>query len=158
MTDPPCSVCEEVAGRITSPGGVIYDDGLWTVAHHTGAYTDPGELIVKLRRHCESLSQLTEAEARAMGPVLRSAVGAIEQVVRPERVYVASYGERVRHLHFFLLPRTTALPAGHIVSDVYRRARTLLRSWGLVRNPSAEARAQAADRIRESDLWKRSSI
>jgi hypothetical protein len=64
----------------------------------------------------------------------------------------------VRHLHFFLLPRTTALPAGHIVSDVYRRARTLLRSCGLVRNPSAEARAQAADRIRESDLWKRSSI
>jgi hypothetical protein len=27
-----------------------------------------------------------------------------------------------------------------------------------VRNPAAEARAQAADRIRESNLWKRSSI
>jgi diadenosine tetraphosphate (Ap4A) HIT family hydrolase len=154
----PCSVCEEVAGRITAPGGVIYDDGLWTVAHHTGPYTDPGEIIVKLRRHCESLSGLTEPEATAMGPVLRSAVGAIERVVRPERVYVASYGERVRHVHFFLLPRTTALPAGHVVSDVYRRARTLLRSWRVLRNPSAEARTEAAGRIRESDLWKRSSI
>jgi diadenosine tetraphosphate (Ap4A) HIT family hydrolase len=154
----PCSVCEEVAGRITAPGGVIYDDGLWTVAHHTGPYTDPGEIIVKLRRHCESLSGLTEPEATAMGPVLRSAVGAIERVVRPERVYVASYGERVRHVHFFLLPRTTALPAGHVVSDVYRRARTLLRRWGVLRNPSAEARTEAAGRIRESDLWKRSSI
>ena len=158
MTVPLCSVCEEVAGRITAPGGVIYDDGFWTVAHHTGRYTDPGELIVKLRRHCESLSGLTDAEAAAMGPVLRSAVGAVEQVVRPERVYVASYGERVRHVHFFLLPRTTALPAGHVVSDVYRRGRTLLRGWGVLRNPSAEARAEAAGRIRESDLWKRSSI
>ena len=94
----------------------------------------------------------------ALGPVLRSAVGAVERVVQPERVYVASYGERIRHVHFFLLPRTTALPAGHVVSDVYRRARTLLRSWGLLRNPSADARAETAGRIRESDLWKRSSI
>jgi diadenosine tetraphosphate (Ap4A) HIT family hydrolase len=158
MPPQPCSVCEEVAGRITAPGGVIYDDGYWTVAHHTGPYTDRGELIVMLRRHCESLSGLTEPEAEALGPVLRSAVGAIEQVVRPERVYTACYGERVRHVHFFLLPRTTALPAGHIVSDIYRRARTLLRSWGLVRNPPGEARTEMAGRIRESDLWKRSSI
>ena len=158
MPAQPCSVCEEVAGRITAPGGVIYDDGLWTVAHHTGPYTDPGELIVKLRRHCESLSELTAPEAAALGPVLRSAVGAVEQVVRPERVYTASYGERVRHVHFFLLPRTSALPAGHIVSDVYRRARTLLRSWGVLPNPSADARVETAGRIRESDLWRRSSI
>jgi diadenosine tetraphosphate (Ap4A) HIT family hydrolase len=158
MPTQPCSICEEVAGRITAPGGVIYDDDLWTVAHHTGPYTDPGELIVKLRRHCESLAGLSEPEAAALGPVLRSAVGAVERVVHPERVYVASYGERVRHVHFFLLPRTTALPAGHVVSDVYRRARTLLRSWGLLHNPSAEARAEAAGRIRESDRWKRSSI
>jgi diadenosine tetraphosphate (Ap4A) HIT family hydrolase len=158
MPPQPCSICEEVAGRITAPGGVIYDDGFWSVAHHTGSYTDPGELIVMLRRHCESLSGLTGPEAAALGPVLHSAVGAIEQVVRPERVYTACYGERVRHVHFFLLPRTTALPAGHIVSDVYRRARTLLRSWGVVRNPSAEARTETAGRIRESDLWRRSSI
>ena len=100
-----------MAGRITAPGGPIYDDGLWLVSHHTGPHTDPGELIVKLRRHCESLADLTPAEAAALGPVLRAAVAAIERVVRPERTYVASYGERVRHVHFFLLPRTRSLPA-----------------------------------------------
>ena len=58
----------------------------------------------------------TPAEAAALGPVLRAAVRrAVERVVRPERVYVASYGERVRHVHFFLLPRTTSLPAGHVL-------------------------------------------
>ena len=157
MTMPACNVCAEVEGRLSPPGGPIYDDGYWLVSHHTGPYTDPGELIVKLRRHCESLAELTTEEAAALGPVLRSAVAAIERVVKPERVYVASYGERVRHLHFFLLPRTTALPAGHVTSDLYRRGRGLLRGWRLWRNPSTAARAEAAGRIREDPAWNRSS-
>ena len=65
MTASPCSVCEQVAGRVTAPGGPIHDDGLWLVSHHTGAHTDPGELIVQVRRHCESLGELTAAEASA---------------------------------------------------------------------------------------------
>jgi diadenosine tetraphosphate (Ap4A) HIT family hydrolase len=151
-----CSLCDEVEGRASAPGGPIYDDGFWQVGHHTGPYTDPGELIVKLRRHCESMAELSPAEAVALGPVLQAAVAAIERVVRPERVYVASYGERVRHLHFFLLPRTAALPAGHVTSDLYRRGRSLLRGWGLLRNPSSTARAEAAVRIGEDPAWKQS--
>ena len=77
MPSIPCNICEQVAGRVTTPGGPIHDDGLWMVSHHTGPHTDPGELIVKLRRHCESLADLTPAEAGALGPVLRAAVGAI---------------------------------------------------------------------------------
>jgi len=157
MSSESCSVCAEVAGRITAPGGVVYRNEWWEVAHHTGLQTDPGELIVKLRRHAESLAELTPAEAAALGPVLRSAVAAVERVVRPERVYVASYGERVRHVHFFLLPRTTSLPAGHVTSDLYRRGRTLLRRLGVLRNPSAAARADAAAHLRDDDAWKTSS-
>jgi diadenosine tetraphosphate (Ap4A) HIT family hydrolase len=146
-----------VTGRVTAPGGPIYDDGLWLVSHHTGPQTDPGELIVQVRRHCESLGELTAAEASALGPVLRAAVAAIERVVRPERTYVASYGERVRHVHFFVLPRTRALPPGHVVSDLYRKARMWLRRTGLARNPTAAERVQAAARIREDEGWRRSS-
>jgi diadenosine tetraphosphate (Ap4A) HIT family hydrolase len=157
MPGSPCSLCDEVEGRISAPGGSIYDDGFWLVSHHTGPYTDPGELIVKLRRHSESIAELSPAEAAALGPVLQAAVAAIQRVVQPQRVYVASYGERVRHLHFFLLPRTSALPAGHVTSDLYRRGRSLLRRWGVLRNPSFAARAEAASRIREDPAWKRSS-
>ena len=149
-----CSVCAEVAGHIVPPGGAIFENESWIVAHHTGPWTDPGELIIKARRHCESLSAWTAAEAAALGPVLRAAVIAVERVARPERVYVASYGERVRHVHFFLLPRTRNLPAGHVTSDVYRRGRALLRQWGALRNPSASARAEAAERIRKDPAWK----
>jgi len=45
---------------------VIHSNGLWFVSHHTGPYTDPGELIVKTRRHCESLAELTGEEADAL--------------------------------------------------------------------------------------------
>jgi len=157
MPTTPCSICEQVAGRVPAPGGPVHDDGLWLVSHHTGPYADPGELIVKLRRHCESLSELTAEEAAALGPVLRAAVAAIERVVRPARTYVASYGERVRHVHFFLLPRTRSLPAGHVTSDLYRKARMRLRRLGLARNPTAAERAQTAARIREDEAWRRSS-
>jgi diadenosine tetraphosphate (Ap4A) HIT family hydrolase len=157
MSSPPCSICEQVAGRITAPGGAIYDDGLWLVSHHTGPHTDPGDLIVQLRRHGESLSELTPAEAAALGPILHAAVAAIERVVGPERTYVASYGERVRHVHFFLLPRTRSLPPGHVTSDLYRKARMQLRRFGLARNPSTEDRARVAGRLREDSAWRRSS-
>jgi diadenosine tetraphosphate (Ap4A) HIT family hydrolase len=133
---------------MVAPGGVIFDDGLWFVSHHTGSFTDPGELIVKTRRHCESLGELKESEASALGPILKAAIGALERVIVADRVYAVSFNERVRHVHFLLLPRTAAMPRGHVISDVYRRARNLLRKAGVLRNPSATARADAAERVR----------
>ena len=150
---PRCSACAEVAGDISAPGGVILDDGRWLVSHHTGPFTDPGELIIKTRRHCESLSELTRDEAEALGPLLRSATRALEQVTAAERIYAVSFNERVRHVHFLLLPRTRDMPRGHVISDLYRRARNLLRKLHLARNPTATERAAAAARIRE--VWQR---
>ena len=145
-----CSACAEVAGDVPAPGGVIVDDGLWYVSHHAGPFTDPGELIVKTRRHCESLAELTPAEADALGPVLRAGVRALERVVVAERIYAVSFNERIRHVHFLLLPRTAKMPRGHVISDLYRRARNLLRQVGVLRNPTAAARAEAAARVRQS--------
>ena len=145
-----CSACAEVAGDVPAPGGVIVDDGLWYVSHHTGPFTDPGELIVKTRRHCESLAELTPAEADALGPVLQAGVRALGRVMVAERIYAVSFNERIRHVHFLLLPRTANMPRGHVISDLYRRARNLLRRAGVLRNPTAAARAEAAARVRQS--------
>jgi diadenosine tetraphosphate (Ap4A) HIT family hydrolase len=147
-SQPRCSACAEVAGEVTAPGGAILDNGLWFVSHHTGQFTDPGELIVKTRRHCESLAELTREEAESLGPVLHSAMQALERVVSAERIYAVSFNERVRHVHFLLLPRTAAMPRGHVISDLYRRARNALRKFRLVRNPTTQQRAETATRIR----------
>jgi diadenosine tetraphosphate (Ap4A) HIT family hydrolase len=144
-----CSACAEIAGEVSAPGGVILDDGLWFVSHHTGPYTDPGELILKTRRHCESLAELTSQEAEALGRLLRAAVLALELVVVAERIYAVSFNERLRHVHFLLLPRTAAMPRGHVISDIYRRFRAVLRRMGLVRNPTTAARASVATRVRQ---------
>jgi diadenosine tetraphosphate (Ap4A) HIT family hydrolase len=147
-TRPECSACAEIAGDIQAPGGVIFDDGLWFVSHHTGPHTDPGELIVKSRRHCESLGELSRSEAAALGPILKAAVGALERVTAAERIYAMSFNERIRHVHFLLLPRSAAMPRGHVISDLYRRARNILRRVGLLRNPTPPARAEAAEQLR----------
>jgi diadenosine tetraphosphate (Ap4A) HIT family hydrolase len=128
---------------------VIHDDGLWFLSHHTGAYTDPGELILKTRRHCESLAELTTREAETLGPLLHATVGVLERIVTAERIYAVSFNERVRHVHFLLLPRTAAMPRGHVVSDIYRRIRSVLRKLGLATNPTAGERAAVASRIRQ---------
>ena len=156
MADAPaCPICDEVAGRIVGPGGPIYDDGLWLVSHHTGAWTDPGEVLVKLRRHVESLAQVTPGEAAALGPILRAGVEAIERSVGPERTYVMSFNERLRHLHFYILPRTRSLPRGHVMSDLYKRGRAVLRQSGITPNPSAADRAAMAERLRADPAWTR---
>lgn len=150
-----CPRCAIIDGRSATPGGIIYDDGLWVVVPHPGQESDPGELFVVLRRHAESMTALTGAEAAALGPILRAGVTAIERIVKPERVYVASFNERVRHLHFYLLARTGAIPAGHVASDLFRRGRGILRKWGIARRPLVEARIETAQRIRDEDVWRR---
>ena len=150
-----CSVCEELAGHIQAPGGVVYRDAWWEVAHHTGAWTDPGELIVKARRHVASMSALTSAEAASLGPSPSAAVGAIERVVRPERVYVASYNERVRHVHFFLLPRTDEPPCRpRPVRCLPSRPKSAPKVADRVPTPRRRPGRTAAARIRSDDAWK----
>ena len=84
-----------------------------------------------------------------MGPLLTACVRALTNVVVPERIYAVSFNERIRHVHFLLLPRTATMPRGHVISDIYRRIRSLLRKVGVARNPTPEARAAVAVRVRE---------
>jgi diadenosine tetraphosphate (Ap4A) HIT family hydrolase len=137
-----------MAGEMSAPGGVVFQNAYWFVSHHTAPYTDPGELIVKTQRHCESLAELTREEGESLGPVLRSAAQSMERVVVAERIYIMSFNEHLRHIHFLLLPRTRNMPPGHVLSDLYRRARNLLRKVGVLRNPTGGQRAEAASRIR----------
>src|SRR5439155_20119355 len=111
MSNESCSMCAEVAGTITAPGGVVFRDEWWEVAHHTGPWTDPGELIVKARPHVESLAALTPAGSAALGRVLRAAGAAVGRAVRPAAVCVARYGGRRGDVHCLRLPRTAPLPA-----------------------------------------------
>src|SRR5512137_2087764 len=69
----------------------------------------PGYLVLRLKNGETSLGQLSPEKARALGEMLSKAAAAIGQAVDAERVYVLSFCEVDRRLHFHLFPRTAWL-------------------------------------------------
>jgi len=103
--------CNVVAGRLVPPGGIIYEGEHWLVSHQVSPVLLRGFLIIKTRRHCEHLADLTDAEAAEFGPILRDVSRALSDVVSPAKVYSCSFGEQVTHIHFYVIPRYPDLPA-----------------------------------------------
>ena len=104
--------CDILAGRRTEPGGVIYEDEYWHVGSMVRPVFWPGFLIVKLKRHCEHLAELTPEEAATLGPVLQMTCSAVAGVLKPAKVYVCSFGDGVKHIHFWILPRPRGMRPG----------------------------------------------
>ena len=157
MTDgaglvPGCLSCDILAGRRAVPGGPIYEDAFWVVESVVSPVVWRGFLIVKLKRHAEHLADLTPDEAAALGPVVRAACRALAEALRPARVYVASFGDGVQHVHFWVLPRPAGMRPGmhwvmrHLDLRLFFTRRLGLRRWIV---PDEEVAALAA-RLRQA--------
>lgn len=136
-----CMACEVVAGRLAAPGGVIFEDEYWMLDHAVSPVPLDGFLILKPKRHVEHIGELTEGEAAALGPLLRASYAALREVTGAEKVHVASFGEAVRHVHWYLLPRRAGMPASAtgMLEGLFRG------DWAC----SDEAAAATAARVRE---------
>jgi diadenosine tetraphosphate (Ap4A) HIT family hydrolase len=110
-----CIACDTLAGRITPPGGVIFENEHWLVDHSMSPRSLRGLLLLKTKRHVEDVCDLTLAESASLSDALSRTTRALRDVTAPERVYVVSFGEGMRHVHFLLLPRTAELPAGPVL-------------------------------------------
>jgi len=109
-----CLPCQTLEGKLQTPGGVIYEDDHWLVDHSLPPVFIPGKLVIKLKRHCEQLAELTDEEAQSLGSLIQRVALALQEVTGAEKVHVASYGEGVKHVHFLVTPRTENLPASNI--------------------------------------------
>lgn len=109
--DPTCMACNVVAGRLVPPGGIIYEGEHWLVSHQVSPALLRGFLIIKTRRHCDHIADLTDAEAAEFGPIVRDVSRALSEIVSPAKVYCCSFGEQVTHIHFYVIPRYPDLPA-----------------------------------------------
>lgn len=94
-----------VSGRIVPPGGIILDDGVWVLSHSISPVLLRGWLILEPKRHVEHLGELSEAEATALGPLIGRVSSALMRALQAEKVYACSFGELVRHVHWYLIPR-----------------------------------------------------
>ncbi len=138
MPDVRCFGCRMITGKVSQPGGILYENDYWMVRSKSHPVFVRGNLFLFLKRHCEELADLTKEEAASLGPTIQRTCKAIEIVLQPERIYVASYGEGVRHIHFHITPRTASLPSGNGVLFLYQRWRALLYHVGMKRVAESE--------------------
>ena len=90
----------------------VYDDGLWRVAH---AFTSSlsGWMVIVAHRHIESLSEMTPAEAEALGPLIQRLSAALEAVTDAAKCYVIFLAEApgFAHSHIHIVPRLPDAPS-----------------------------------------------
>ena len=141
---PGCVSCDILSGKRQEPGGVIYENAYWHAGSVLPPVVWPGFLIVKLKRHCEHIAELTLEEASALGPVLRGASAALMEVLQPAKVYTGSFGEGTKHIHFWLLPRPHGMAAGLHAALLRLDLRHLAARLPLFRG-AAMSEAQVAD-------------
>ena len=144
----PCIACDEVSGIEASVGGVIYQDEWWFVSQNKSSVVS-GNLILKTKRHVEHLGELSRSEAAGLGELIRKVCLALTRVVKPAKVYVASYGEEVKHVHFFITPRMTHMPSGNMTMFFYGRALRALVRLRIRPAPSSDDIDMISARLRE---------
>lgn len=146
-----CVSCDDLAGHRPEPGGVIYENAHWHVGSVVAPVVWRGFLIIKAKRHCEHLAELTPEEAASLGPVVRATCAALTELLRPAKVYVCSFGDGVKHVHFWVLPRPPDMrPGMHPVMRNLDVRLALTRLLGIKRwvVPDGEV-ARYAERLRD---------
>ena len=72
-----------------------------------------GTLIVKPVRHVEHVADLTPAEAGELGPLLRQTSGVVDDLCKPQQVYVCLWSHGPAHIHFVVQPETYEAMRAH---------------------------------------------
>ncbi|MBD1874233.1 HIT domain-containing protein [Nodosilinea sp. FACHB-131] len=144
-----CHACNEVSKSQQDPSLIIYEDAYWILSHKTEDDVQAGNLIIKTKRHCKHLSELTAEEAASLGDIIQKTCLALSKVMEVAKVYVASYGERVKHVHFFVIPRTPKMPAGSLKMFLYQRVHSLLVRCGLREKLTQQERIYMVERVRK---------
>jgi diadenosine tetraphosphate (Ap4A) HIT family hydrolase len=98
-----------------APGIAVFTNEHFTVESCNTCYI-PGYLILTPREPVDSLSRMKRAAHASLGPTLALVTHAIEEVVRPQRVYCALFSEQTPTVHFHLFPRTEWLTANYFAT------------------------------------------
>jgi diadenosine tetraphosphate (Ap4A) HIT family hydrolase len=135
-----CLACDVLAGRIEVPGGTIAEGEYWHADHCIGPF-GVGAIVVKTKKHVESLWELPDAAAVELGLFLRRISGAIVDGLGAERAYLTMWVDKPPlHVHLVVYPRWPADEKRGWDLDIER--------WAGGPPPADEA-AAAAERLRE---------
>lgn len=109
-----CKTCELIAARDAGAAPLwdaIYRTHFWDVVHSYNTAL-PGWLVLVVRRHIESLDQLTDDEAAELGPLIQQVSAALKAVTGCLKTYVIQFAEAQEHphVHFHVVPRMADQP------------------------------------------------
>jgi diadenosine tetraphosphate (Ap4A) HIT family hydrolase len=110
----PCKTCALLADRnsgLRPPWDLIYRTSFWDVVH---AYDSslPGWIVLVLRRHAESVAELTRDESAELGLLITATSQALKKVTGCLKTYVMQFAEAAEHphVHVHIVPRMADLP------------------------------------------------
>lgn len=93
-----CELCE-------SPGGVVWWSDPLVRVISVADEDHPGTCRVILGRHVRELTDLPSSERHRVMEVVFAVEEAMRQVLRPQKVNLASLGNLVPHVHWHVIPR-----------------------------------------------------
>lgn len=114
-----CYACEQSGPDAPVRERFIREAG-WRVAHDFNSSLE-GWLILAPLRHVQSLDELTDGEALALGDLLRKASVALKTVTGCQKTYVMLFAEAegFAHLHVHVVPRMADQPEDRRGPDVF---------------------------------------
>jgi len=140
--EPDCLVCRQVAGEVT--GGLLIDAPLVVGFHASVILQNPrpflGHLFVCPRRHAAAFEDLDAREAAAVGVAVSRLARALRATTDLERIYTATMGHHIPHMHVHLVPRYAGTPADLAWTEVDE--------WEGAPHGDEEAIAALAERLR----------
>jgi diadenosine tetraphosphate (Ap4A) HIT family hydrolase len=147
-----CLTCDTLTGKVSPPGGLVADSGLWLADHCLGPF-GVGAFVAKTRFHQPSLWELSDEESAAMGPFLSALSGAIVDALDAERVYLSMWVDAPpHHVHLVLEPRYRGR------AEAGGAKASLLQEWRRRQGPpDPTASAAAAEKVREALARRRPS-
>ena len=95
-----CELCE-------SPGGEVLHQGAQFRVVLVDAADYPGFCRVIWRDHAKEMTDLPELDRMLLMDVLWQVEQVVREVMQPEKVNLASFGNMVPHLHWHVIPRYT---------------------------------------------------
>ena len=118
-----CKTCELIANRNTGTAPLwdcIHRTQLWDVVHSYNSAL-PGWLVLVVRRHIESLDELTDPEAVELGQLIRRVSFALKEVTGCMKTYVIQFAEAAEHphVHFHIIPRMANQPDNRHSSQIF---------------------------------------
>ncbi|MBC8008059.1 MAG: HIT family protein [Prolixibacteraceae bacterium] len=106
----PCELC------VNSGGEVMWDDGFARVVL-VGDADHPGFCRVILNAHEKEMTGLPESNRSRLMDVVFAVEQALRELLVPEKINLASFGNVVPHLHWHVIPRFSDDP--HFPNSVW---------------------------------------